>query len=229
MKFEGCAARCCGHRSNRYRNTLRYQAREPLPPATRRFAVRRDGRNNQRVARPGQRHIERIEFFAFALCALVVKVLHCAGRRPAFTGHEDKFLRPPGMAWPVDQHPHSLGSTLGSIRVEQQHRPRFQTLGAVDGQQTYCRIVDRRRRQHTTGFQGAHERIRRGIPPATNLQCGREQGAQIRQHRVALRSRRRDGKTRQHVAIAIDGLQRIVGRQLVQPGFPPQQRAAHGV
>ncbi len=186
-----------------------------------------DTGDDQRVAGSRQRHVQGVEFFALALRLLRRQRSHSASGWLAFTGQKHKFVRPCRLARPVHQHPHGVSVALRCIRIQQQHHLRFQPLGAMDGEQAHRQRVDRRRRQHAAGFKDAHKSVGRGKTPATQLQRHRKQGAQIGRHGLPLTDGGRCRKTRQHVAIRVDGLQRVVRRQLVEPVFPPRQTRGH--
>ncbi len=93
----------------------------------------------------------------------------------------------------------------------------------MDGEQAHGMWVDRRRRQHAAGFEGAHKSIRRGVTSAAELQRNAQQGTQVRQHGFALIGGHRRGEARKHVAMGVDGLQGVVRRQLIKPAFPSHQ------
>ncbi len=90
----------------------------------------------------------------------------------------------------------------------------------MDGEQTHRQRIHCRGRQHAPGLEGTHKGIGRGETPAAQLQRDAKQRAQIGQHRVALVGGRRRAEARQHVAVAIDGLQRVMWRPLAEPAFP---------
>ena len=138
----------------------------------------------------------------------------------ALTGEEHKFNRRCRLAWPVHQHAHGVKFSRLGVSVQQQHRFSLQALGTVDCEQAHGILHRRRRGLHATGFESAHQGIRRGVTATAELQRHTQQRTQIGQHRLALRAWCRHCKAGQHVAITIDGLQRIVRRKLVNPAFP---------
>ena len=172
------------------------------------------------MTRPRQRDIQGVEFFALALKTLGLQRGQGAGGGLAFADQKHKLGRVLGLARPVNQHAHGVGVALGGVGVEQQHGVRLQALGAVDGEQAHGQWVHGGGRQHATAFEGAHKGVGRGVAPTAQLQGHGQQGAQVGQHRVALAGRRHAGKARQHVAIGVNGLQRVMRRQLVQPRLP---------
>ena len=175
------------------------------------------------MPRTREGHIQRVQLFATTRQLLGRDGLCGAGRRPAFADQEDELLRPRRLAGPVDQHAHAVCAALCRIKVKQQHGLGFQPLGAVNRQQPYCAFADRGGRQRAAGFQGTHESIRRGITPAVQVQRHCQQRAQIGQHGAALQRRRGGGKARQHIAVVVNRLQRVVRRQAVNPTFPSGQ------
>ena len=74
-----------------------------------------------------------------------------------------------------------------------------------------------------TGLERSHERIRRGITRAIDLERHPGQRPQIGQHLATQRRRCGRGEAREHVALVEDRIQRIVRRQPVDQRFPAQQ------
>ena len=167
-----------------------------------------------------QGHIQRIELFAFARGLLGCQRLLGAGGRPAFADQKNKLARCAGLAGPVDQHAHAVGVALCRVGVQQQHGLGLQPLGAVNRQQANGAVADTGRRQRAAGLERADKAVRRGVAPAIERQRHSQQRAQVGQHRRALQRRRGGYKARQHIAVAINALQRVVRRQAVQPALP---------
>ena len=97
----------------------------------------------------------------------------------------------------------------------------------MNGQQSHSLGVDGSGRQHAAGLERAHKRIRRGVTSATELQRHPKQRTQVGQHGFALVGRCSTGEARQHIAIAIDRLQRVMGGPLIKPALPSPQTCRH--
>ena len=205
------------------RRQFAQQAVQALPPAVGGRPVRLYRGNHQRMARSRQGHIQRVELLAFARGLLGCQRLLGAGGRAAFADQKDKFAWLAGLARPVDQHAHAVGVALHRVGVQQQHGLGLQPFGAVDRQQPNGAVVQRGRRQRAAGLERAYKAIGRGVAPAIKRQRHAEQRAQVGQHGLALDGRRGGDKARQHIAVGVNGLQRVVRRQAVQPALPAGQ------
>ena len=218
----GSAVPCGGHSPSR-QLCVGQQRRQPVPPAPRRRNAGRHGRQRQAMLGAGHGHVEHVEFFALAGLLFSGQGHLGAGRRTGFAGQKDKACGLGLFARPVHQHTHGFGLLRAGVGVEQQHAARFQPLGAVHGEQAHRLRIHPAGRAHAAFFHGAHKGIGREVAPAVVLQRGREQRAQIGQHRHALRGGRSGGKAGQYVGVLVDGVQRIVRRQSVHPGLVSDQ------
>ena len=90
----------------------------------------------------------------------------------------------------------------------------------MDGQEPHGIVQHRRRGLHAASLERAHKTVGRGKTATTECQRHTWQGAQIGQHRRALGCWRSGGEARQHVAVAVNGLQGVVWRQFVNPALP---------
>ena len=99
----------------------------------------------------------------------------------------------------------------------------FQAFGAVDGEQAHSARRVAGGGLEPTGFERAHEAVKREEATTVNRQRLGKQIAQLRQHRRALAGRLRLRKTREHIAVVKDGGQRVVWRQRACPGLVQAQ------
>ena len=72
---------------------------------------------------------------------------------------------------------------------------------------------------HAALLHGAHKRIGREVAAPVVLQRGGQQRTQVGLHGLALGGGRGGGKAGQHVAMFVDGVQRIVRRQALHPAL----------
>ena len=220
------SARGCGRRA-RWRAVdwmaahttlcIRRYKRQSVPPTAGRRRGGLHGRERQAVFGACHGHIQHVELFALAGLLLGGQGRLGAGGRVGFAGQKHKAGGHGLLAGPVHQHAHGLGFLGARVGVEQQHAARLQPLGAVYGEQANRLRIDPARGAHAAFFHGAHKRVRREVAATIVLQRGRQQGAQVGQHRRALRGGRSRCKTRQHITVLVDGVQGVVRRQGVDP------------
>ena len=132
-----------------------------------------------------------------------------------------------GLPRPVHQHAHGLSLGRGRVGVKQQHQRGFQPLSPMHGEQAHGVCIGPLWRFDATGLERAHQGIGRGVTSAIHLQNGGQQGLQIGQHTRAQgvgRSRRKAG---QHIAVLVNGVQRVVRRECVEPAFVLGQNSSN--
>ncbi|MNV44181.1 hypothetical protein D3C71_1359300 [compost metagenome] len=162
-------------------------------------------------------HVEHVQLLAAAGLLLGGQRGFCAGRRVRFAGQKDKGRRHGLLARPVHQHTHGLGFLRAGVGVEQQHAVGLQPLGAVHRQQANGLRIGPARRAHAALLHGPHKRIGREVAAAVVLQRCRQQRAQVGLHCLTLGDRDSSGEAGKHVAVLVDGMQRIVRRQATHP------------
>ena len=203
-----------------------HQRLQALPPAVGGFTVRLDGRDHQHAPGAGHGHVQGVEFLTPA-GQLFLRQNRLGAQRRALLGHQKhKLLGRRGLAGPVDQHRHAVGIARDGVGVQQQHGFGFQSLGAVNGQQAHGVGLQAQRRQQAAGLQGAHQAVGRGEAAPVQRQRHAQQRSQVAEHCRALAVRCGRAKTGQHVAVVINGLQRVMRWQLGKPAFPAPQHFA---
>ena len=192
----------------------RCQAR---PPAVRVGATGLHARQRQALLGPGDGNVERVQFLALALGHFGGQGVLGAGGRAGFAGQEDEAPRQRLLARPVHQHGHGFGLFAARVGVEQQHAVRLQAFGAMHGEQAHGLGIGTAGGGHATLLHGAHEGVGGEVAATVLLQRAGQQRTQVGQHAGALRRGGAGSKARQHVAVLVDGLQRIVRGQVRHP------------
>ena len=201
---------------------------QTLPPTARIGNVRLQAGHHQRALGAGERHVKPVQLFAATGGLFNGQYIGHAGRWFGFAGQVDKTPGVGGLARPVHQYAHGLRFLCFAIGVQQQNKWRLQPFGAMHSQEPHSLGISPHRRGVAAGTQGAHQRIGSDVPPTIHLQRCREQSTQIRQHGVTLVGGCGDGKTGQHIAMVVDGAERVIRRQSVDPSLPQRQRGADG-
>jgi len=164
-------------------------------------------------------HVEHVQFFAAAGLLLSSQRGFGAGRGGRFAGEKNKGRRHGLLARPIHQHAHGLCFLRAGVGVEQQHAVGLQPLGTVHRQQADGLRIGPAGRAHAALLHGPHKRIGREVAAAIVLQRCRQQRAQVGLHRLALGDWGSSGEAGQHVAVLVDGMQRIMRRQATHPGL----------
>ena len=191
--------------------------------------MRLDAGDHQPLPGARHRHVQGIDLFALAFALFVGQQFGYVGTGPVFTGQKDKPAGCIGLPWPIQQDAHGFCFGCIGIGVQNQHRMRLETLGTMNRQQSHGVGLHGRRRNFRTCLERAHQLIRGYKTPATHLQGDPQQGLQIGQNGLALAGWRSACKPGQHVAMAVNGLQSIVWRQLLNPPLILLQAAGNAL
>ena len=93
----------------------------------------------------------------------------------------------------------------------------------MNGQQAHGVGLQAQRSLQASGLEGAHQAVGRGESATVQRQRATQQSPQVAQHSGALAVGGGRAKAGQHVAVVVNGLQRVMRRQLGQPALPSHQ------
>ena len=199
------------------------QGSQPVPPAAGGRVAGLHRRQRQAVLGARHGHVEHVQLLAAAGLLLGGQGGLGTGGRVGFAGQKDEGRGRGLLAGPVHQHAHGFGLLRAGVGVQQQHAIGLQPLGPVHRQQSDGLRIGPAGGAHSALLHGAHKRIGREVAAPVVLQRSGQQRTQVGLHGLALGDGRGGGKAGQHVAVLVDGVQRIVRRQALHPALVLKQ------